>query len=762
MKKSLSLLIAFLLFCNLKLSLQAEITSISTFAWTFTCSFPEQQIFVDVNGGTAPITFAWTGPNGFTSSEQNPVASEIGTYIVTVTDVDGSLVDTLTIVGDFENPDLVLAATEISCSGGSAQLSVSGDLSGGFSWTGPGTFGPAYQFSYCFTDAILINPDGTQTNQLIEVVAGGNVLPLNYPINGPDQLVTELNLLGISAHYVPYVQPPGEFFFGFCQDFFIGPEAGPVTEVTIVGFGSDLAEVSSALTPNPIVDAPGEYTLTFTGSNGCVSTETVTVTQEMGPELVLSATDLACGGDGTAQLSIDSPTDLVGSYSWTGPGNFDPAYRFDYCFTDGIAIFPDGTQSNQIVEIVAGGNVLPLNYPYNSSAQLITDLNALDVSAHNVPFVAPDGVIFFEFCSDFFIGGELGPVTSVTQVGFGTVVEEVSSAQTTSPYVDAPGEYTLTFTGNDGCVSTQTVTVGQEGGSEIELTATEISCEEGTADLSVVGSPAGSYSWSGPGNFGPAYQFNYCFTDGIAIYPDGTESNQLLEVVAGGNILPLNYPILGPAQLVSELNAQGISAHFVPYVPPTTGFIDEGYCEEFFIGPEAGPVTSILIVDINTNSLTAASSAATPFPVVDSPGTYTVTFIGSDGCESTQTIEVVAEDCETNPMPTDEEVPTLSEWGLIMLALLFLNFGLLQTSFAPQFSMAVQNDSSNWKQRLAYLPFDSKVFMKILFQVACLVFAGWTMSFSFTGQVTGPDFFGAIMATPLVTYLLHLLHLRKD
>ncbi|MDX1652714.1 MAG: FG-GAP-like repeat-containing protein [Brumimicrobium sp.] len=40
-------------------------------------------------GGTSPYTYAWTGPNGFTSTDQNPTGLEGGTYEVTITDNNG-------------------------------------------------------------------------------------------------------------------------------------------------------------------------------------------------------------------------------------------------------------------------------------------------------------------------------------------------------------------------------------------------------------------------------------------------------------------------------------------------------------------------------------------------------------------------------------------------------------------------------------------------------------------------------------------------
>lgn len=46
-------------------------------------------INITVSGGTAPYSYAWTGPNGFTSSSEDPSGLESGDYDVTVTDANG-------------------------------------------------------------------------------------------------------------------------------------------------------------------------------------------------------------------------------------------------------------------------------------------------------------------------------------------------------------------------------------------------------------------------------------------------------------------------------------------------------------------------------------------------------------------------------------------------------------------------------------------------------------------------------------------------
>ncbi len=39
--------------------------------------------------GTGNGTYAWSGPNGFTSTEQNPTVSAAGTYNLVVTGTNG-------------------------------------------------------------------------------------------------------------------------------------------------------------------------------------------------------------------------------------------------------------------------------------------------------------------------------------------------------------------------------------------------------------------------------------------------------------------------------------------------------------------------------------------------------------------------------------------------------------------------------------------------------------------------------------------------
>ncbi len=64
------------------------------------------QLTSAVNGGTPPYSYSWTGPNGYTSTDQSPIIPEaettdFGDYFVTATDVNGcSDTDIVTVMDD--------------------------------------------------------------------------------------------------------------------------------------------------------------------------------------------------------------------------------------------------------------------------------------------------------------------------------------------------------------------------------------------------------------------------------------------------------------------------------------------------------------------------------------------------------------------------------------------------------------------------------------------------------------------------------------
>lgn len=128
-------------------------------------------ITVNVVGGTAPYTFAWSGPNGFTSVNQNLTALFAGTYNLTVTDNLGCTKNlSITIT---QTPEILIKATTtpIVCYGdnnASINLAISGGVAPyQISWSnlGSGTF----QNNLSAGDYIISVSDALNCTQTVTV-----------------------------------------------------------------------------------------------------------------------------------------------------------------------------------------------------------------------------------------------------------------------------------------------------------------------------------------------------------------------------------------------------------------------------------------------------------------------------------------------------------------------------------------------------------------------------------------------------------------
>ncbi len=61
-----------------------------------------------ITGGTLPFTFKWSGPNGYTSTVQNPTGLSYGIYTVTITDANNC---TLTATAEVKNTNVLVLTT---------------------------------------------------------------------------------------------------------------------------------------------------------------------------------------------------------------------------------------------------------------------------------------------------------------------------------------------------------------------------------------------------------------------------------------------------------------------------------------------------------------------------------------------------------------------------------------------------------------------------------------------------------------------------
>ncbi|MCU0327050.1 MAG: hypothetical protein MUF45_17745, partial [Spirosomaceae bacterium] len=116
------------------------------FAFTTTnatvCPGGNATIGVSATNGTPPYTYSWVGPNGFTSTLQNPTLNNVtsaGTYTVTVYDSDLCFGTTTASISLFSTPTASITGTDnLTCTVTSVNRTASGG--GSYLWNGPNSF----------------------------------------------------------------------------------------------------------------------------------------------------------------------------------------------------------------------------------------------------------------------------------------------------------------------------------------------------------------------------------------------------------------------------------------------------------------------------------------------------------------------------------------------------------------------------------------------------------------------------------------------
>jgi hypothetical protein len=236
-------------------------------------------------GGTAPYTYAWSNA----STSQNLSALAAGTYVVTVTDVNGC---TATSSATVTEPELLTAsastASNVSCKNGS---------NGSVNLTATGGIAP---YTYAWSNA--------STSQNLSALAAGTYAVTVTDANGctatSSATVTEPALLTATATAAAVT----------CN----GGSNGMVNLSVNGGTpGYSYTWSNNAVTQNLVGISAGTYSVTVTDVNGCSTSASAEVTA---PEKIT----VTASGPGTVCIGSSGDFSAAGgvSYSWTGPNGF--------------------------------------------------------------------------------------------------------------------------------------------------------------------------------------------------------------------------------------------------------------------------------------------------------------------------------------------------------------------------------------------------------------------------------------------------------
>jgi hypothetical protein len=131
------------------ISVSAPITITSNNSYTVSSNAPicaGQNLSLTVTGAPANATYTWTGPNGFTSNQQNPVINNAtvnhsGTYSVNI-GTGGNSCIVATNVSIIGHGSSTISPSSSVCPGSNVTFSISNNstLTTNYTWTGPNGF----------------------------------------------------------------------------------------------------------------------------------------------------------------------------------------------------------------------------------------------------------------------------------------------------------------------------------------------------------------------------------------------------------------------------------------------------------------------------------------------------------------------------------------------------------------------------------------------------------------------------------------------
>lgn len=108
------------------------------------------------------------------------------------------------------------------------------------------------------------------------------------------------------------------------------------------------------------------------------------------------------------------------------------------------------------------------------------------------------------------------------------------------------------------------------------------------------------------------------------------------------------------------------------------------------------------------------------------------------------------------------DIPTLSQWGLMTLALLLMAFGSVKMAVGSVAFSGVGNRNIPLPGNNSFkLPFSSAIFRKSLLFTGAMALIGFAICFAIYGAIFMTDIIGFAVAGPIFAYLIHLLYVLE-
>jgi len=392
------------------------------------------------SSNTSGVSYSWTGPNNFTSTEQNPVVTVAGTYTLTVTAPGGcTATSTVAVTQNITKPNLTVTQPAVlTCTTTSVSLAAATTTTGTtITWTG-------------FTAG---------QNPVAVTAPGKYYVTVKDTANGCTRMDSVTVTQDAAQPNLTVAQPP----VLTCGTTSVNLTASSTTN------GVTFTWTGFAAGQNPVaVTAPGTYTVTAKTANGCTSTASVTVTQSVvKPNLtVTQPAVLTCN---TTSVNLTAASSTSGAtITWTG--------------------FAAGQNP---VSVTAPGKYYATATSGNGCTQRDSVTVTQDIVKPNLTVTQP-GVLNCTTTSVNLTAASTTNGATLTWTGFTAGQNPVS--------VTAPGKYYATATSGNGCTQRDSVTVTQDI-VKPNLTVTQpgvLNCTTTSVNLTAASTTNGAtITWTG-------------------------------------------------------------------------------------------------------------------------------------------------------------------------------------------------------------------------------------------------------------------------
>ena len=561
------------------------------------------EIYTEFIGGIEPYTFSWTGPNEFTSNEQNLTFLSAGDYSLTLTDSLGCSFDTIFVINEPEPIDIsVIEINPPSCSL-SSNASVEIDVNGGVG-----------EYSIVWTNEV---GDIVSSDVLLDNVSSGT-----YNITVTDENFDQGDILTFCSEASSSVEIPeilpltfdqiitsdyngfGVSCFGSLDGFISVIVNGGTPPYNYTWFDENNTQINVPSVPNLPGLSSGTFTVIVTDSNydesgsnlndGCFISQTITLLEP--PQIEINSEisnyngfGVSCNGatDGSVDLTVIGG---VGSFSY---------------------VWSNGDTTEDLSDIGAGTYTV-----------VITDENGC-FEELTVDIIEPQPIVITETHSDYnsygvSCNGYTDGFIDLTVVGgTGIYIFDWSNGDTTEDLSNiGAGTYNVIVTDENGCSEQINIDIIEPDLFEISVITTDASCfgsSDGSASLNITG--------------------------GVSPFSIGT--TQILNLVAGtyseiisdsnGCEVLIEYTINEPEEIEISQSLSNYSGFGVSCNGASDGFIDPVVSGQFppFSYSWQGP-----------NSFSSNDSFIDDLIA----GTYTLTVTDVNGCFEEITVELTQPD----------------------------------------------------------------------------------------------------------------------